>query len=146
MYVFDLDGTLTLVGDRARYLMQRRKDWDAYFAACKEDKPNWPIVELYNLLFSRSHTIVLTGRREDCREKTLEWFEDNNLCHPDALLMRPIRDHRHDVILKPKMLRKYIANRDEPTTVEAIFEDRNSMVAKWRELGYTCLQVAEGDF
>ena len=27
-----------------------------------------------------------------------------------------------------------------------ILEDRNSMVKKWRELGYTCLQVAEDDF
>jgi hypothetical protein len=27
-----------------------------------------------------------------------------------------------------------------------VLEDRNSMVKKWRELGLTCLQVAEGDF
>ena len=29
---------------------------------------------------------------------------------------------------------------------KTFFEDRNQTVAKWRELGLICLQVAEGDF
>ena len=57
-----------------------------------------------------------------------------------TLRMRKIGDHRPDTIIKPHLIESI---RDR---VELILEDRNSMVAKYRELGYTCLQVAEGDF
>ena len=30
--------------------------------------------------------------------------------------------------------------------IQMVFEDRNSMVKKWREMGLTVAQVAEGDF
>ena len=32
------------------------------------------------------------------------------------------------------------------TKILVVLEDRNSMVKRWRELGYTCLQVNDGDF
>lgn len=56
------------------------------------------------------------------------------------LLMRKDNDWRHDTIVKPLML-------DFPVSeVLFVLEDRNSMVKRWRELGYTCLQVNDGDF
>ena len=58
----------------------------------------------------------------------------------DGLLMRKDGDFRHDTEVKPELIEP-IKDR-----ILCILEDRASMVAKWRELGYTCLQVAEGDF
>ena len=61
------------------------------------------------------------------------------------ILYRRDSDTRHDTKVKPELLDEYL--RQHPDyKVAVILEDCNSMVAKWRELGYTCLQVAEGDF
>ena len=40
---------------------------------------------------------------------------------------------------------KFLKQYDMPP-VHFILEDRTSVVQAWRKLGYTCLQVAEGDF
>lgn len=139
MIVFDLDGTLSIVGDRLKYLEQDPKDWDSFYEACGEDEVNEPIATLYDRLYPREGIIIVTGRRESVRDKTDEWFRRNRLPLV-RLLMRPDGDTRHDTILKPEMVKPFASE------IEMIFEDRASMVKKWRELGYTCLQVADGDF
>ena len=143
MIVFDLDGTLSIVGDRVKYLQQNPKDWNAFYEACDEDKPNEPVCKIYKSLAPTYKEavgmIILTGRRESAREKTEDWLEYEGI-HFDELIMRPDGDTRHDTILKPELLGA------GPDEVEMIFEDRNSMVKKWRELGYVCVQVADGDF
>lgn len=48
-----------------------------------------------------------------------------------------------DTMVKPELLAQMNIT---PDRVYCILEDRDSMVAKWRELGYRCLQVAEGKF
>ena len=143
MYVFDIDGTLTIVGERLKYLAREPKDWDAFYDACFNDKENASITGLYLQLHDEG-AICITGRRESCRDATYAWFKYHDLPAPDALLMRPDGDHRHDADIKPMLLDDYLGVHGGE--VEAIFEDRNSMVKKWRELGYTCLQVADGDF
>jgi len=144
--VFDIDGTLTLVGDRVKELQKSPPDWDAFYARCGEDEPNYPIMLMFQM-FARgitSNVWLLTGRRESCRQDTIDWFVRHTPMpakYIDVMLfMRPDGDHRHDTEVKPELLKN--AN-IEPSM---IFEDRNSMVKKWRELGYTCLQVADGDF
>lgn len=61
------------------------------------------------------------------------------------ILYRNDGDTRHDTIVKPELLDEYLGQHPD-YRVAFILEDRNSMVAKWRELGFKCLQVAEGDF
>ena len=58
--------------------------------------------------------------------------------------MRKNGDFRHDTIVKPEL----VANSSllDHVGIYFIMEDRDSMCKKWRELGYTCLQVANGDF
>ena len=141
MIIFDLDGTLSIVGDRVKYLLQEPKDWDSFYDACIEDAPNTPIVNICRHLLLNFRVVIVTGRRESCRSDTLKWLHRNNLwVGSPQLVMRPDGDIRHDTVLKPELIEPY------KTEIECIFEDRNSMVKKWRELGYTCLQVAEGDF
>lgn len=141
--VVDIDGTIAKVGDRLKYLQQAKKDWDSFYEHCDEDEPITDIIDVVQALYWDDYKIVFcTGRRESVRFKTVVWIQKNCFSKFD-LLMRPDGDHRHDTEVKPELL----ANAGvSPKEVLCILEDRDSMVAKWRELGYRCLQVAEGKF
>jgi len=143
--VFDIDGTLSLVGDRKKCLEGPKKDWDQFYARCAEDEINAPIAELMeDILFNvGTYEIVLvTGRRESCRQATEWWFEKHFGISPqvEQLFMRPDGDYRHDTLVKPELVAPFMDR------IKMVFEDRDSMVKKWRELGICCLQVAEGKF
>ena len=141
--VVGIDGTIAKVGDRLKYLQQEKKDWDYFYEHCDEDEPIKDMLTLvYDLHRSYNHIVFCTGRRESVRAKTEEWL-NKYLGIEYILLMRPDGDHRHDAEVKPELL---ATAGYTPDKVLCIFEDRDSMVAKWRELGYRCLQVAEGKF
>lgn len=151
--IVDIDGTIAKVGDRLKYLQQPKKNWDAFYNACDEDEPIPAIIDLVQEL-SQSHRVVFcTGRREEVHQKTRNWLVENYFKYMGnywryhvadlTLLMRPDGDTRHDTIVKPEMLEKAGIKLCD---IAFVLEDRNSMVKKWRELGLTCLQVADGDF
>lgn len=138
--VFDIDGTLSLVGTRKECLERNPKNWDEFYDRCDEDAPNVPIL---NLLYPLSicQIYLVTGRRESCRTKTMNWLTKMNVVDcVDKLIMRPDGDFRHDTILKPELIQPF------QHQIITIFEDRDSMVKKWREMGLSCCQVAEGNF
>lgn len=143
--VVDIDGTIAKVGDRLKYLQQEKKDWDAFYEHCDEDEPIKDIIELIELMQIHEYNIVFcTGRRESVRKKTEYWLFKNIWCLREyKLLMRKDGDWRHDTEVKPELLQKASIT---PDKVYFILEDRDSMVAKWRELGYRCLQVNDGNF
>ena len=142
--IVDIDGTIAKVGDRLKYLQQEKKDWDSFYEHCDEDEPINDIIELVVGLHNYGYRIVFcTGRRESVREKTEKWICKHLNMSDYGLLMRKDKDFRHDSIIKPELLNEM---NETPMNVLCILEDRNSMVEKWRELGYTCLQVNEGDF
>lgn len=147
--VVDIDGTIAKVGDRLKYLQQEKKDWDAFYEHCNEDEPIEDMVQLVVDFWEWGYDIVFcTGRRESVREKTKEWIKDYLTIGRDYdLLMRKDKDWRHDTEVKPELLEKWMwCNKVKPSDIFLILEDRDSMVAKWRELGYRCLQVADGKF
>lgn len=142
MIIFDIDDTLSIIGDRQKYLKQEPKDWDSFFMACDQDEPNWPIVNLCRVLQSTGVNVMfVTGRAEVSRTKTLTWLKFYDLLQPNTmLLMRPVGDFRHDVDLKPDLVKDVLG------AITMVFEDRNSMVKKWREMGITCCQVRETEY
>ena len=141
--VVDIDGTIAKVGDRLKYLQQEKKNWDSFYEHCDEDEPIQDMLTLvYDLYRSYYHIVFCTGRRESVRAKTEAWL-NKYLGIKYILLMRPDGDFRHDMMVKPELLAQMDIT---PDRVLCILEDRDSMVAKWRELGYRCLQVAEGKF
>ena len=100
---------------------------------------------VYSLYLQQYKIVFCTGRRESCREKTLKWL--NKYFEPEIakfslILMRHDNDHRHDTVVKPELL---INAGIEFRSIAFVLEDRNSVVQKWRELGLTCLQVADGN-
>lgn len=145
--IVDIDGTISKVGERLKYLNQEPKDWDSFYNDCFEDEPIIEMVDLvYDLYLQRYQLVFCTGRRESCREKTINWFNkyfEPEIAKHSKLLMRSNKDHRHDSEIKPELLKNVGVELD---SIAFVLEDRNSMVKKWRELGLICLQVAEGDF
>jgi hypothetical protein len=145
--IVDIDGTLSIVGDRKECLERTPKNWDEFYDRCGEDEPNVNIIKLVYSIWLDYRVVLVTGRRESCRYATKKWLVKHGLTRsgysPPYILMRPDNDYRHDTILKPELLKKAGIGLEE---IAFVLEDRNSMVKKWRELGVTCLQVAEGDF
>jgi hypothetical protein len=37
--IVDIDGTISKVGDRIKYLKQDPKDWESFYKDCFEDEP-----------------------------------------------------------------------------------------------------------
>ena len=142
--IVDIDGTISRVGDRLKYLQQDKKDWDSFYDHCDEDEPIEDIIEIVKALHWDEFQIVFcTGRRESVRAKTESWIRKRAHIGSFDLLMRPDGDFRHDTMVKPELL----ADKGlTPDHVLCILEDRDSMVSRWRDLGYRCLQVAEGGF
>ena len=152
MIIVDLDGTIADCSHRTHYVKGAVKNWDAFNKACIHDKPIHNIIELVKRYVASIDTPVLflTGRSDVVRKETEIWlnthFPEMELGEDYMLVMRKEGDFRPDDIVKPELLNQFIESKFFDTDVHTIFEDRNSMVKKWRELGYTCFQVAEGDF
>lgn len=136
----DIDGTIALRGEREPHEHE----------ASMEDAVNWPVVRIINELWlATGWTLVfMTGRQEKDRDVTEYWlwrqglFIDSRIqSHP--LFMRSTGDTRKDSIVKREL---YLANVEPFFNVEAVFDDRDSVVQMWRDQGLTCFQVAEGDF
>ena len=146
--ICDIDGTISIVGERLKYLQCDPQDWDAFYADCFDDEPITEMCVLVEALFISGYKIVfLTGRRRSTEEKTRAWIGKYlpKLGDCYTLLMRDNADHRHDTEVKPQELKKYLSE-EGLLRIAFILEDRNSMVAKWREMGFRCLHVAEGEF
>lgn len=148
--VCDIDGTLAKIGNRLKYIQQEPKDYRAFYEACDEDKVITPIANLIYDLSKHYNIIFCTGRKEFVREKTWKWINDHVLdiydceCH---LLMRSANDNRPDTEVKPELLHKFMEENDlSKLDINCIFEDRSSMVSKWRGLDFTCIQVNDGNF
>ena len=151
----DIDGTISKVGERLKHLKKEPPDWDSFYEDCFEDEPILPIVGLVRAIMhehcgdhSTYEVVFCTGRRESVREKTTIWLQryfdfGYELSCCDKLLMRKDGDFRHDTEVKPELL---IESGIKIEYVAFVIEDRNSMVKKWREMGFVCIQPVEGDF
>ena len=129
--IVDIDGTIALRGERNPY------DWFNVI----NDKPNTPIVKLLMQLEDWNDLIFVSGRKDVCMSQTVMWLKNQGF-DVSELYMRDSDDDRPDEIVKKEIYQVHIAHRD----VLCVFDDRNKVVSMWRELGLTCLQVAEGDF
>jgi len=144
--VFDIDGTLARVDPtRLKHLRQDKPDWDAFYEGVENDGVYRDVAELMGILRIGYDLILCTGRREAVREKTVKWLYENLKLSGFSykLLMRPDGNFKHDTEVKPDLLESASIY---PFNTVAIFEDRNTMVAKWRDIGFTVMHVADGNF
>lgn len=133
----DIDGTLAV-----RQLFGRGPyDWDRV----GEDRPVQPVVDLVAALRPAVQRVVFVSGRDDvCLEQTWHWLHDHaGMGHDDELHMRLHKDNRPDHEIKLEIYRDRIEPRYD---VRWVIDDRNQVVAMWRSIGLTVLQVADGDF
>lgn len=146
--ICDLDGTLSNSNHRAHLAQQGL--WDDFHAAGKDDAVNEAVAWLLDnsSRFGNAIVVVLTGRNERYRNMTCDWFFRHRLSKViDQLIMRPDIDYTQDIDLKPRMLFEFFLGHDTALQrVIMILEDRDKMVARWRDLGFDCWQTAVGTY
>lgn len=140
--IFDLDGTLANAEHRLHHIKNGSRDWDLFFEACVDDTPIDNNIELCQSLYENYNVIILTGRSNVVWDKTVTWLREHDIAY-DELLMRQNGDYTPDHELKILMAQK--ANLTPKNTL-CVFEDRSSVVRAWRNAGFVCHQVTEGEF
>jgi predicted kinase len=130
----DIDGTVALMVDRSPFDETR----------VHEDLPNLPVINVVRSLAGAGHQVVfLSGRTNGCRAETEKWLAAHVGVPYAGLYMRPVGDMRKDSIVKAELFDEHIR---DVYDVACVLDDRASVVAMWRSLGLTVLQVAEGAF
>jgi len=139
--IFDIDGTLADVSERAHHLNKKPKDWDAFYEGIPQDKAIRSMVRLCNILYESGLKILLcSGRNEQYRPETVEWLAQQGVEYHELILRRD-NDKRSDAIVKREML----AGLDR-SKILFVVEDRRGVVEMWRSEGLVCLQCAPGEF
>lgn len=134
--IYDLDGTLALMKGRGPF------DWHRV----AEDGVNHPIYEIYQgLAFSKGimemDQIIVSGRSEESMDLTKAWLDRYQIQY-EAIYMRKKGDNRKDSIVKEEIWNEI----EKDYNIICMFDDRDQVVEHARSLGYTVLQVAEGNF
>jgi len=130
--IVDIDGTIAYNnGHRGWYEYDKVKD----------DEVILPILDIIKR-YKETHSIIfVSGRNEDCRDITQEWFTDNNIPW-DYLYMRKSEDRREDAIVKKEI---YEANIKDRFNVLFVLDDRLRVCRMWYNLGLTILRVGDPD-
>ena len=133
--IVDMDGTYALIGDRSPYDASK---------AHEIDFPNHSVVKTVELYSNAGYKIIFCSGREDKdRETTMMFIERHSPNMEYQLFMRNTGDSRPDDIIKEEIYRNEIEGK---YNILFILDDRARVVSKWRDLGLTCFQVAEGNF
>jgi beta-phosphoglucomutase-like phosphatase (HAD superfamily) len=144
--IFDIDGTLAeFDAPRLGHLVHGpTKQWQNFHVAMASAPVIAPVARLLHRLRSGGEAIVLcSGRPDGWREETLAWLTTMEIEH-DALYLRDrTSDSLSDPEVKQVALNRILADGFKPWLV---VDDRNNVVAFWRNAGLTCLQCAPGDF
>lgn len=146
--IFDLDGTLADCRHRLHHILNKPKDYQAFYDALVDDEPIESVRSILvtyavsNLVASGNNLepteiIICTGRPTSHRPETERWLHQHDIPY-DEMLMRPVGDYRPDYILKKEMLEYLRIIKYRP--IFAI-EDRPQVVKMWRDNGIKCLQV-----
>ena len=174
MIIFDLDGTLADCSHRQHFVDalkltypwkvksninntkydawcektgdRWKPDWLSFHESCSEDKPIFPVIQLFWALREEGHQIeIWSGRCNSVRQKTIDWLEqhiDDYENWDKVLKMRPIGDYTPDDQLKERWLDEAIT---EGKTISCVFDDRPKVVRMWRKKGIFVFDVYQGN-
>lgn len=142
--ICDIDGVIADLKHRLHHIEEKPANWDGFFEDCDGDAPMVPVIEFLRVVRQTFEIAYITGRPKRVRDKTTAWFRKNDVPWQEGmfLLMRNDGDHRQDHIVKWELFNEWI----DPKRVYAVLEDRDQVVAMWREKGLLCLQNKKGDY
>jgi hypothetical protein len=129
--VFDLDSTLAWTHHRWPLNPANNPDssWDAYSAACRDDKP-LDTITLTMLLWPHYEVHIVSGRQDSAREQTVTWLARHNVFY-DELVLRKDGDHRPNAAYKVAYVKDLaragrvteLVVEDWPETAQAVREE-----------------------
>lgn len=133
--VFDVDGTL--MDEKHRAHLRDEKKWDEYFDLCHLDTPIPEMVSLLRDYKEKGYEVwIMTGRKETCKEKTLQSFKEAGI-EFDNIKMRGEDVMIPDYVLKPAWIAKYIGKE----RVEAIYDDSPRVLEGFIKKGLNAIHV-----
>jgi len=133
-FLVDVDGTVAVMATRSPYDESR----------VSEDTPNEPVIRVVRALHAAGYRIVFcSGRTDACRADTVAWLAAHVGVPYEALHMRIAGDQRKDSIVKSEIFDKHIRH---AYRVVGVLDDRDQVVAFYRSIGLTVLQVNYGNF
>lgn len=140
--VFDLDGVLSDAAGRQHFLNSpgRRKDWDAFFAACGDDPLIDEVHRLLELLDPSLAVVLLSARPGTVLDETLAWLARYEV-RWDLLVLRSGRGGKPAVEFKRHVLREL---RGAGFDVRLGFEDDRRNVTMFRAEGVPCIYLHSG--
>lgn len=135
--IVDLDGTLADVGHRIHHIRNvKRKNWPAFFEAMPADPLNVWCRDLICAMKAQGFSIaIVSGRPDEYADAIKEWLRRHEVPY-DALHLRATGDYRPDTTVKREILHRDLDKNDVLFAVD----DREPVVAMWREEGIVCLQ------
>jgi hypothetical protein len=142
--IFDMDGTLANIDHRIHLIKKKPKNWDKSHDMMVDDILEEKVKFLADACFDSGMNIaIVTGRPEKCRIVTSEWLYNHGIMY-DELHMRPDDDFTPDWEIKEKILIDNFleCNRN----IYFVVDDRDCVVAMWRQHGLTCFQCKKGDY
>lgn len=129
--IVDIDGTIADKNNRNAFDLTK----------VIQDKPRQNIIDISNKLFKDYRVILCSGREEVCREDTIKWLDNNKVLY-SQLLMRGKGDFRPDWIIK----QEFWDSITDDYYIVGLFDDRNQVIRRGRQLGLDMLQVNYGNF
>lgn len=129
----DIDGVLSDPTHRLHHLSGRQKNWHGFFSEAIGDQPLVQGIELVrHLLASGLDVVYVSGRPEQLRADTLDWFETHDV--PEApLTLRPHRDYRPAPVWKLEVYRELAG----VVEVRTIVDDDLRVVEALRTAGFS---------
>jgi 5'(3')-deoxyribonucleotidase len=115
--------------------------WEEYHAAGIQDKPIRFVREIIDMAFAKGKEIVaVTARPEWNRQMTMRWMIQYDI-PIDVILMRANDDHRPSTEVKRELVTEAFP---DLSVIEFVLEDRDDMVAMYKQMGLNVLQVNYG--
>lgn len=139
--IVDIDNTLCSSKERFNFATTEsgKIDWDVAHSSdiMIKDRPNYPMIDLVQRYKKDGvQIIIITGRPESTRKVTELWLNNHNISY-DKLYMRSKEDHYIKAnILKKKIYETYITDK-----VFCAYDDDDSVIEMWNELGISCFKV-----
>lgn len=130
--IFDIDGTLALMGNRSAY------DWMKVY---KDDLNN---IVAEHIEFHRSKgrkILIVSGRDGVCRKLTEDWLEMYGIQY-DEFHMRPENDFRKDTVIKKEIYQNNIKHK---YNVLCVYDDRLQVLDMWNKENIFTFNVNQGN-
>jgi len=122
--IVDIDGTVAdMDGKRGPF------EWDKVDG----DEPRHFVISMVQGYAEQGyHVLFVSGRSDECQEKTMKWLEKHvGDCYIDGLWMRKAGDMRKDNAVKEEIFWTHLA---DSYNIVACIDDRPQMIRLWHDL------------